>query len=164
MSSAMLHRLITATDLAILHRLYMAAENNRFLDYDPIDVEDFRSTFDALVRQQGTYLVIDGSHAIATYRLHFQAHRCAHVAMLSGLAIDPALHRRGMGSAILQRIFEIADLRGVRRVEILVEADNAVGLRFYEKNGFIREGIFRGAFRRRGESHDVDEIAMARRW
>jgi putative acetyltransferase len=160
----MLHRPIAATDLAILHRLYMAAENNRFLDYDPIDVEAFRGTFDALVRQQGTFFVIDGSHVIATYRLHVQAHRCAHVGMLSGFAIDPALHRRGLGSAILAQVFEIAGARGVRRLEILVEADNFAGIRFYERNGFRREGVFRGAFRREGEAHDVDEIAMARRW
>lgn len=157
----MLHRFIVPSDLATLHRLYMAPENNRFLDYEPVDVEPFRSTFDALVRQEDTFLVIDGAHAVATYRFHLQGHRCSHVATLAGLALDPALHGRGIGGAILERIFEIADARGVRRIELLVEADNPRGVRFYEKHGFVREGVFRGAFRRRNEASDVDEIALA---
>ena len=37
---------------------------------------------------------------------------------------------------------------GVRRIELFAEADNLRALRFYEKHGFAREGVFRGAFRR----------------
>jgi len=51
---------------------------------------------------------------------------------------------------------------GVRRLELMLEADNPRALRFYEKQGFEFEGRLRAAYRRSHEDHDVDELLMAR--
>jgi len=157
------HRPISSADLRAVHGLYMDAENNRFLDYELMDEATFRPLFDELVRAGETFLVVDGERVLGTYRLHLQTHRCAHVATLGSLAMHPDFRGRGFGTKVLEQILATLDGRGVRRLELLVEADNARAIRFYEGHGFAREGIFRGAFRREGEPDDVDEIAMARR-
>ncbi len=157
----MIHRALGPADLPVLHGLYMDPEANRFLDYEPMDEEAFRPIFEAIVREGETRLVLDGDRVVGTYRLHVQPFRCAHVATLGSFATPPAARGRGLGGEILGAIVAGLPARGIRRLELLVEADNARAIRFYEKHGFVREGVLRGAFRRKGEPEDIDEIAMA---
>jgi putative acetyltransferase len=159
----MIHRPLVPLDLPVLHGLYMEPETNRFLDYEPMDEDTFRVIFDGLVCAQETSLVLEGERVLGTYRLHVQPFRCAHVATLGGFAIAPSARGRGLGGEILEAIVAGLPARGIRRLELLVEADNARAIRFYEKHRFVREGVLRGAFRREREPEDVDEIAMARR-
>jgi len=156
------HRSIESTDLEVLHFIYMDEGNNPFLSYDPMDLAAFRPLFESLVRSGRTYLLTDDTSIVGTFELRLQEHRCSHIATLGSFAMHPAFRGRGFGAKAVEQIVQIARSRGVRRLELLVEADNPRAIRFYERHGFVKEGIFRGAFRRAGEPHDVDEIAMAR--
>ena len=156
------HRSITSTDLEVLHFIYMDEGNNPFLSYDPMDLAAFRPLFENLVRSGRTYLLTDDTSVVGTFELRLQEHRCSHIATLGSFAMHPAFRGRGFGAKAIDEIVRIARSRGVRRLDLLVEADNPRAIRFYEKHGFVREGILRGAFRRAGDPHDVDEIAMAR--
>ena len=156
------HRSIASTDLEVLHFIYMDEGNNRFLSYEPMDLAAFRPLFENLVRSGRTYLLTDDTSIVGTFELRLQEHRCSHIATLGSFAMHPAFRGRGFGAKAVEEIVHIARSRGVRRLELLVEADNPRAIRFYERNGFVREGVLRGAFRRAGEPHDVDEIAMAR--
>ena len=51
---------------------------------------------------------------------------------------------------------------GIRRVELMVEADNPRAFAFYRKLGFEQEGRLRAAYKRANEPDYVDEILMAR--
>jgi putative acetyltransferase len=46
------------------------------------------------------------------------------------------------------------------KIELSVFADNALALAFYERHGFVREGLRRRQLVRAGEYHD--EVLMAR--
>jgi putative acetyltransferase len=76
--------------------------------------------------------------------------------------MHPSFRGRGFGSRAIEETVHFARSQGVRRLELLVETDNPRAIRFYEKHGFVREGILRGAVRRASDPHDVDELAMAR--
>jgi len=162
-TAPMNHRPIVLSDLDVLHRIYMDAESNPFLSYEPMDVAAFRPIFEDLVRSRSTHLLLEGINVVGSYALRFQTHRCAHVATLGSFAMHPAFRGRGYGARAIEEIASAARSRGARRLELLVETDNPRAIRFYEKQGFVREGILRGAFRRANEAHDADEMAMARR-
>ena len=156
------HRAIGSSDLELIHFIYMDEVNNPFLSYDPMDLVAFRPLYENLVREGRTYLLLDGTNVVGTYELRLQERRSSHVATLGSFAMHAAFRGRGFGAKAIEEIVDVARSRGVRRLELLVEVDNPRAIRFYERHGFVKEGILRGAVRRAGERHDVDEIAMAR--
>ena len=156
------HRPIESSDLEVLHFIYMDAENNRFLSYEPMDLAAFRPIFESLLGAGRTYLLLDDTRVVGTYELRVGEHRTSHIATLGSFAMHPAFRGRGFGAKAIDEIADVARSRGMRRLELLVEIDNPRAIRFYERHGFLREGILRAAFRRAAEEQDVDEIAMAR--
>ncbi len=78
-----------------------------------------------------------------------------------GLCVHDAWHCRGIGSALLSAIIDLADRwLNVHRIELTVYTDNVAAIALYRKFGFVHEGRFvRWAFRN-GEYADV--FAMAR--
>lgn len=160
--TSMNHRAIESGDLDVVHFIYMDAENNPFLSYDPMDIGTFRPIFESLLGGGRTYLLLDDTRVVGTYELRHQEHRSSHVATLGSFAMHPAFRGRGFGGKGIEEIVDVARSRGVRRLELLVEVDNPRAIRFYEKHGFVKEGVLRAAVRRANQQHDVDEIAMAR--
>ena len=78
-----------------------------------------------------------------------------------GLMVRDDYHGRGIGTALLDGILEIADRwLGLRRVELEVFTHNEVAIGLYERRGFLREGIKRGAAYRDGAFEDI--LVMAR--
>lgn len=57
---------------------------------------------------------------------------------LYAIYIHSALQGKGVGTAFLQKLHE--DVAGVEMIEVEVEQDNQIGIRFYEAKGFqVRE-------------------------
>jgi RimJ/RimL family protein N-acetyltransferase len=77
-----------------------------------------------------------------------------------GIAIgEKACWGRGYGTDAARRILRHAfGELGLRRVWLITDADNARGIRCYEKCGFVREAVLRGHRLRYGEP--LDMIAM----
>ena len=85
-----------------------------------------------------------------------------HVATL-GISVRAAYQRRGVGSALLAEAIRRARASGcVRRLDLLVYADNERAIRLYERFGFLREGVHTRAIRRNHEL--IDEVRMALLW
>ncbi|MCX4165977.1 MULTISPECIES: GNAT family N-acetyltransferase [Paraburkholderia] len=85
---------------------------------------------------------------------------CAHGADLS-IAVDDAYCRRGVGSALMRALIDCADHSlGLRRLELMVFADNAAAIALYRKFDFIEEGRSRGYAMQDGVL--VDALHMAR--
>lgn len=93
------------------------------------------------------------------------------------LDIDPHHHRcelaisigeaghlgRGFGADAIRRSLAFAfDDLGLRRVDLLTDADNERGLRCYEKCGFVREGLLRKRRLRFGQPVDMVIMSVLR--
>ncbi|MFW2514014.1 GNAT family N-acetyltransferase [Demequina sp. SO4-13] len=59
------------------------------------------------------------------------------VAYLEDLYVAPQLRGRGIGSALLARLFDEVDRRGIAMVEVGVDEPDVDALRFYERHGFV---------------------------
>lgn len=76
-----------------------------------------------------------------------------------GLSVDRDHRGSGIGTELLQALFEWGPAHGVTRIEIEAFANNPDAIRLYERVGFTREGI-----RREGvivEGRPVDVISLA---
>jgi ribosomal protein S18 acetylase RimI-like enzyme len=82
-----------------------------------------------------------------------------HVLMISGLAVDPAFQRRGVGRSLMEAAVREARARGARRLTLRVLAHNESAVRLYESVGFVVEGVLRGEFFLDGRY--VDDMLMA---
>ena len=61
-----------------------------------------------------------------------------------GMAVHDDFHNRGVGSALMAAMIELADgWLGVRRIEMEVWTDNLAAIHLYEKFGFVIEGTGR---------------------
>jgi [ribosomal protein S18]-alanine N-acetyltransferase len=72
---------------------------------------------------------------------------------LMNVAVDDRLVRRGIATALIERLFELADGPG-EQFTLEVRTSNEAAIRLYEKFGF------RSAGRRRGYYHDNREDAL----
>jgi putative acetyltransferase len=78
-----------------------------------------------------------------------------------GMAVHDDYQGRGVGSALMAAMIDLADSwLGLRRLELVVWADNAAAIHLYEKFGFEVEGRGRQFARRAGQL--VDALYMAR--
>jgi putative acetyltransferase len=76
--------------------------------------------------------------------------------------VHPDFHGGGIARTMLEDALERLRARGVRRVELLAEADNARGLAFYRKLGFEVVAVMKDAYRAFGRPGYIDDILMAR--
>ena len=78
-----------------------------------------------------------------------------------GVSVHPDYWNRGVGSALLSAVVDLADnWLNLKRVELEVYTDNPAAIHLYEKFGFVIEGTKRKhAFR---EGQYVDSHVMAR--
>ena len=59
------------------------------------------------------------------------------------ICVDAAFQSSGIGSRLLFAVLEFLRARYIHRVTAKVKADNASGLRFFERNCFVREALLR---------------------
>lgn len=102
---------------------------------------------------------VDGE-VVGNAGLHRQRDRRRHVGIV-GMGVRDAFRRRGVGTALLRAVLDLADnWLDLRRLELNVFVDNGPAIALYERHGFVREGVMSAyAFR---DGAYVDSLTMAR--
>jgi putative acetyltransferase len=104
--------------------------------------------------------VIDG-RVVGQLNVHQNQNPRRRDAASFGMAVHEDFHNRGVGSALMAAMLELADgWLGIRRIEMEVWTDNKSAIHLYEKFGFVIEGTARQFAHRAGEA--VDAYYMAR--
>ena len=120
-----------------------------------------RRIADSLRAPRGLFLVADSGGVVAgNLGLWPDANPASrHVAWI-GMSVAAGFRGVGAGGALLEAAVTWAAEAEFRRVELGVFPENARAMAFYERHGFIREGLRRGQYRRGDQYHD--EVLMAR--
>ena len=88
--------------------------------------------------------------------------RRAHVGAV-GMSVDEAYQGRGIGTALLAAIVDLADnWYNLLRLELQVYTDNEVAIRLYRRFGFVIEGTLRSYAYRAGAFADAYFMARLR--
>lgn len=82
----------------------------------------------------GAYIAIHGDIAIGF--IYVQFHVWNQLAQIQGLAVDPAYHRQGIASALVERAEAFARLKQARGIYVDTPVLNAKGRSFYEAVGY----------------------------
>jgi putative acetyltransferase len=108
----------------------------------------------------GIVAVLDGSIVVGNAGIWHQKGRRRHVGGV-GMSVHDDFHRRGIGSALMAALIDVADnWLDLKRLELTVYVDNAPAIALYRKFGFEVEGTRRhDAFR---DGKYVDSYEMAR--
>jgi putative acetyltransferase len=106
----------------------------------------------------GIVAVLDGS-IIGNAGIWHQKGRRRHVGGV-GMSVHDDFHRRGIGSALMAALIDVADSwLDLKRLELTVYVDNAPAIALYRKFGFEVEGTRRGDAFRDGKYVDSHEMA-----
>ena len=139
----------------------VARERRYLASVDGFGVDGTRSFVDALARGGGVQLVARSAGRVVGWcdvqRHPFEGFR--HGGVL-GIGLLPEWRGRGVGAALLARTLEAAEAAGMTRVELEVFASNPRAIHLFERAGFVREGVKRGA--RLLDERADDVVCMAR--
>lgn len=90
-----------------------------------------------------------------------QMEKLAHKAFIWGVYVGPYVRKRGVGRQLIERALTRArTMRGLRQINLGVNAANAPAIALYEAAGFTSFGLERGFMLIDGELHD--ELHMVR--
>ena len=80
-----------------------------------------------------------------------------------GLAVHDKWHAKGVGTALMQALIDVADnWLNLSRIELTVFTDNRAALKLYKKLGFVIEGTHKKYAFRDGKYADVYGMARVR--
>ena len=148
-----LARSVVASDEEELRRIHSTPEVARWWDLpdDEFPSED----------PDSTRLTIEVEGAVAGLIQFYEEleRKYRHAAV--DMFLDPELHGRGIGTAVLQRVVRhLVEDRGHHRVTIDPAAENAAAIRSYEKAGFRVVGVMRQYERDAGGDGWHDGVLM----
>jgi RimJ/RimL family protein N-acetyltransferase len=87
---------------------------------------------------------------------HLQAHKWT---WTIDIGVDPTVQSSGVGKKLVNAVKEEAAKQGIHKLSLRVLGTNQRAVNFYQKNGFIIEGILKEEFWLKG--HFVDDILMS---
>lgn len=154
-------RAATDADIAAIHALYTDPTVIPFMLHEPMPLEAFGPLYTKLIAGGLMVWEIDGRVA-GMYRTPVAEGRASHTAMLGTFAVHPDFQGSGLARTLLEDAFDRLRAKGVRRIELLAEADNARGLAFYKKLGFEVIAVLKDAYRAYGRPGYVDDVLMSK--
>jgi len=102
---------------------------------------------------------LDGA-VVGNLNLRPDPHPASGHVLWLGMSVAREARRLGVGGALLETAAAWAAGAGAERIVLGVFPENRRAVTFYERHGFVREGLRRHQYRRDGEYHD--EMLMAR--
>ncbi|MDQ1093062.1 L-amino acid N-acyltransferase YncA [Xanthomonas sacchari] len=159
-------RAAEAADVPAITALYadeVRRHVNTYEDVAPDQAEMLRRMQDLTTRGY-PYLVActaDGRLAGYAYASSYRPRAAYRWTVEDTVYVAPALHGRGVGSALLQALIAACEARGFRQmIAVIGEPGNHASVRLHQRFGFAPVGVFRGLGRKHGRW--LDTLQMQR--
>ncbi len=156
-----MYRNATASDFDFFFNLYMHPQVNPYLLYEQMSSEEFRPIFEDLLSDKVIYVFEENGISAGMFKLVLLKHRCTHIAYLGGLAIHPDFAGKGLGLKMMREIIDLAEQKGIKRLELSAGTENLRAIELYKKAGFEPEGILRKYTHLKSEGRFIDELMMS---
>ena len=105
------------------------------------------------------FVAVDDGRVVGWCDVNPKTHEALRHSGVLGMGVAASHRGQGVGSALLRATLEAAAARGIKRVELVVRADNAAAIRLYEKYGFELEGRLRDYMIVDGRAYDALQMA-----
>lgn len=123
-------------------------------------VENTRKWLLSLNDEHVVILAIMNDRIVGSCDIRCASGRRSHAATI-GIGVHDDYQSQGIGTAMMGQIIDVADnWLNLKRLDLLVYADNQHAIRLYENFGFEREGVLRSDSFRDGQF--ADSLMMAR--
>jgi len=120
-----------------------------------------RFVLNGLRNGMAQYVAIDDGRVVGWCDVNPKSHETLRHSGVLGMGVAASHRGRGLGSALLRATLDAATVSGIRRVELVVRADNVAAIALYERHGFEHEGRLHDYMVVDGVSFDA--LLMARR-
>ncbi|NTJ66524.1 GNAT family N-acetyltransferase [Agrobacterium rhizogenes] len=130
---------------------------SRFEDWQSLSNERWRQRLDDPV-----FVAFSDDEPVGIMRLvRFRPSKMAHRATLASVYVRKSERGTGIASSLLSMVSDHAKGLGVLQMELAVNAENSVALRFYQHHGFVEVGRIPGGVL--DGVKEIDDIIMVRR-
>lgn len=139
----------------------VAIENAVWNDSNTPSVTTYNSVAEYILRfPTGSHLVaVENDEVLGMLGFHCPTGLAAHEkTWLLGIGVSPKAQGKGVGQQLVAGIKELAKFNGIHKLSLRVLGTNEGAIRFYLKNGFVKEGVLKEDFFISG--HYVDDIFM----
>ena len=136
------------SDIAAITRIYAHAveHGTASFELEPPDEAEITRRYHALRNGRFPYIVaeIDGAVAGYAYAGPYRARPAYRFTVEDSIYIDPAMQRRGVGRALLERLLvEVGDSEGFRQmIAVIGDSNQAPSIELHKALGFRMVGTF----------------------
>lgn len=148
-------------DIGGLYEIYSHESVSPYLGFDPCSRSEFNEIFDELSKGGELLVGEDDRGIVAVCQIVRRKRRLSHSVYLGSLAVRPDEQGKGVGKEFFGDIVARLLREGFSRIELLVAADNARAIEFFEGFGFVVEGTHSDYFSRAGSDLLFSEHTMA---
>jgi L-amino acid N-acyltransferase YncA len=134
-------------DIAAITRIYAHAvqHGTASFELEPPDEAEMTRRYHALRNGRFPYIVaeIDGTVAGYAYAGPYRARPAYRFTVEDSIYIDPTMHRRGVGRALLERLLVEAEKEGFRQmIAVIGDSNQAPSIELHKTAGFRMVGTF----------------------
>ena len=135
------------SDIAAITRIYAYAVNHGTASFElePPDEAEMTRRYVELYGGRFPYVVaeVDGTVAGYAYAGPYRARPAYRFTVEDSIYIDPAMQRRGVGRALLERLLVEAEAEGFRQmIAVIGDSDQTPSIALHEALGFRMVGTF----------------------
>ena len=135
------------SDIAAITRIYAHAveHGTASFELEPPDEAEITRRYHALRNGRFPYIVaeIDGAVAGYAYAGPYRARPAYRFTIEDSIYIDPAMHRRGVGRALLERLLVESEKEGFRQmIAVIGDSNQAPSIELHKALGFRMVGTF----------------------
>jgi L-amino acid N-acyltransferase YncA len=135
------------SDIAAITRIYAHAveHGTASFELEPPDEAEITRRYHALRNGRFPYIVaeIDGAVAGYAYAGPYRARPAYRFTIEDSIYIDPAMHRRGVGRTLLERLLMESEKEGFRQmIAVIGDSNQAPSIELHKALGFRMVGTF----------------------
>ena len=135
------------SDITAITRIYAHAveHGTASFELEPPDEAEITRRYHALRNGRFPYIVaeIDGAVAGYAYAGPYRARPAYRFTIEDSIYIDPAMHRRGVGRALLERLLVESEKEGFRQmIAVIGDSNQAPSIELHKALGFRMVGTF----------------------